>query len=70
MISEDYHSRASKNWIEFTVVKIKYHETQDLLDEANKIIMARDLQIDDLEMQVKNLEMHIEELLTRWVNSD
>jgi hypothetical protein len=36
MVSEDFYARASKNFLEFTLIKFKYHETLDELAKTKE----------------------------------
>lgn len=66
MISEDYNSRAAKNFLDYQLTLYKYHETKDLLEKAEETIKQRDFKIADLELLVRQLEMQVEEFLTRY----
>ena len=50
MISEDYLSRASKNWLELCLVKRRVYEREEELRVANLTIDEKVLRIEDLEL--------------------
>ena len=62
MISEDYLSRASKNWFELCLVKMRVHEREEELRIANLTIADKVARIEDLEHQIRNLEMNVEDV--------
>lgn len=69
MLSEDYYTVAANNFLNFALVRTRYHETEDKLEGANKTIMAKDLVVEELEREIRNLEMGIEEFTVRYVDA-
>jgi hypothetical protein len=61
MISEDYLSRASKNWLDFNLVKFRYYEKEEELKKANEVIDEKTKHILDLELIIRQLEMQVED---------
>lgn len=48
MLSEDYYTVAANNHLNFVLVRIRCHETEEKLEEANKTILEKEVQIDEL----------------------
>lgn len=61
MVSEDYHSTASKNWEELKVVKVNYYMK---VEEVNQLQVKAEDQaklIQDQELLIRNLLMECED---------
>lgn len=69
MISEDYHSRAAKNWLDFNLIKFKYNEKCEEYEKAQTIIKERDTTLHILTISLRNLEMEVQEFKQRWVEN-
>lgn len=62
MIIEDLQSRAAKNWLELTVVKINYYEQEQELKLAKEKIEETLKRIEQLELETRQLEMSVEDV--------
>jgi hypothetical protein len=53
MISEDYLSHASKNWLDLFLVKTRYYEKEEELKKANETIQDKIKRIETLELEIR-----------------
>jgi hypothetical protein len=62
MITEDYHSRAAKNWVDFKVIMTKLEEIQGLYEKELMRVIEKENKIEELMGELRNVEMYSEEL--------